>query len=139
MSDIYSQETLDFEIVKGDTAKLGFQFFEDDSGNPKQINLCECTFTVLDPISNEPIASITKTHDPVSAGGNGIYYYSDTNKPSGLGMTGSNELVVMLTDEDTNLLQENAYPFDIEFLFNNERYTPVRGTLIVKREMTPNR
>ena len=94
--DFYKRETNDFEVTKGDTAKLPFEFVNEDTGDDENITGYASKFNIRDPITNDIITALEKTHNDISPSGDGIYYYGDTYMPSGLRLTANNQLVVVL-------------------------------------------
>lgn len=136
MDDFFERRTNDYEIIKGDTVNLGFQF-KDEDGNNQDITGMNSKFNVKDPYSDEVIASLEKTHNDSVTGGGGIYYNGDTEVPSGM-VIETHQCVVVLSYTDTaNYLEEGVYPFDLEFYLSNRILTKIRGNLIVKEEITP--
>jgi len=140
--DFYETQTFDFKVVKGDTVNLKFEFYDKD-GNPINdiaINNWQCKFTLRDPITDEPLLALQKTHDDTVVGGGGIYYNDDTQAPVGLNITQDNQIVVVLSYQETAQLEEGIYPYDIEFFIDQaytSKFTAVKGNLIVTREHTP--
>jgi len=135
MDDFYERQTNDYEIIKGDTANLGFQF-KDEDGEWQDITSMTSKFNVLNPYTDEVIDSIEKTHNDNVAGGGGIYYNGDTQIPVGLVLEDYQCCVVLTYADTANYLEEGVYPFDLEFSLNNRKLTKIRGNLIVKQEIT---
>lgn len=139
--DFYEQQLFDFRVVKGDTANLKFEFYDNNGIAINEIKQWNSKFTLRDPITDEPILALQKIHNDVAPSGAGIYYNGDIYAPLNIGITADNQLVVILSDTDTTQLSVGAYPFDIEFYISqaySSRYTPIRGNLIVLKEHTPN-
>jgi len=135
--DVFSIESYDFYVTKGDTANLKFEFV-DKNGNPINITNWKCKFSLRNPITLEII--LTKEHDDTITGGAGIYYAGDTQAPVGLNLTSNNQLVVIINYEETAELEPQVYPFDLEFTVEGQatvKYTAVKGNLIITKEVTP--
>ena len=138
MSDIYELETYDYKLVRGDTFNLPLEF-EDADGNAIDISTWEATFVVKDYVNNTIISALTKTHDDSITNGDGIYYYGDGEKPDGLGMSATNQLVVVLGFLDTDDMEPGIYKCEIEFYKDGlSKFTPFQGHLIVKEEINEN-
>ena len=133
--DIYTLETDDWKVVKGDTLNIYYSFKDSDGVN-LDITSYQTKFSVIDPLTEELIADFSKTHNEAISGGNGVYYYGDTQAPANLGLTASNQLAVVLSYFDTNV-DAGIYPFDIEFTDGNSKKTAVKGNLIITEEVTP--
>lgn len=136
--DFYTEQTYDFEETKGDTVYLKFSFIDKITGNPVDITGWDSKFTLLDPITDDPIATLQKIHDDGVSGGGGIYYFGDAEAPSGLGMTETNQVVVILSYAESGTLEPDVYPFDIELKNATAGTidTVVHGNLIIVKEKT---
>ena len=138
MPDVYELETYDYELVKGDTFNLPLRFWDKD-GQQINIESWQATFKVKDHINNEIVSELTKTHDDSQTNGDGIYFYSDTEKPDNLEMTASDQLVVVLGYLDTAAMEPGIYKWEIEFWADGlSKYTPVKGHFIVTEEIHTN-
>lgn len=133
--DYYKIETHDFKIKKGDTANLKF-LLKDPDGNNLDVTSYGATFNVYDPYDNANITNLTKTHNDGVTNGDGIYYSTDSEKPSGLTIDATNKFVVTLSYFDTAELGEDVYPFDVEFTKDDGGKFTIEGNLIVSREVT---
>lgn len=83
-------------------------------------------------------SKLQKSHNDVTPSGNGIYYNNDVFTIPGLNITQDNQLVIVLTYKETESLQPDIYPFDIEFTINQmykAKWT-IKGNLIVDEEHT---
>ena len=137
MRDFYKNETSDFELVQGDSKYLRFKFRDLDSGNKKNILSYSSKFNIRNPVTDDILTDLEKTHNDVAPKGGGIYYLGDSNVVSGINITENNQIVIFLTAVDTSVLQPGAYPFDIEFTSGTFKQTVVKGNLIISREVTP--
>jgi len=136
MPDIFETETYDYELTKGDTVYLKFQFINTEDGSERNITGMACKFNVRDPITRERIAVLEKIHEDTGPSGGGIYYLNDIFKPLELSMTTTNQLVVILNIADTAQLDKGVYQFEIEFTFGTTKFTAVKGNLVVTEEIT---
>lgn len=140
--DYYSKETFDFFVTRGDAISLPFEFYDEDSGDGVNVSLFYAKFTIKDPISRVALTTLQKSHNDTVVGGRGIFYSGDTNKWSGLGLSNTNQIQVVLDSADTVLLDPGVYKFDLEFALEfdtkMQRKTVVHGTLTVQEEVTPN-
>jgi len=141
VEDFYDRQTYDFYKVKGDTIFLKLEFF-DSTNTGINISQFGIKFTLRDPITDLPIMRLQKTRDgyntvPVI---NGIYTLADTPGNLGMGLTGSNQIVVHLLPVESNMLDKEIYPFDVEFLIKGvyEAVFTQKGHLILNRDVTPN-
>jgi len=144
--DFYSLQTDDVKIVQGDTVNLEYQFVDSD-GSVIDITSYDAKFTVRDPETDEVVSMLTgittfsKRHNDVVVGGQGIYFYNDTQvAAASLGITTPNQMVIILDFADTQGLDAGvSYPFDVELSkYGNSgvRVTAVRGHLLVAKEQT---
>jgi len=126
-------QSKNYNIRKGDTKNLKFAFYDDDNN---EINIetyaAKCTLTNM----VTQAAVVTKEHNDGVSGGSGIYFFNDAEKPAGLGMTSTNQLVVVLSYFDTDL-EPGPYRYDIEFTIDsNKKTTPIAGFINITREET---
>lgn len=145
MSDFYTLETQDYYTVKGDTLNIGFEFFDEDDA-AVDISGYNAKFSVRDPYTDDIIdmllglpgndGSYSKIHNDSMAGGGGVFFKDDSQLfGTGITILESNQLLVILSKDDTDLLQVGAiYDFDVELESSstNVVITPVRGKLIVQ-------
>ncbi len=136
-SDLYTIETQDFDVIQGDTANLPFQFRNMNNVNI-DITSYDSVFTIMDHRTFDPISTLEKTHDDAISGGDGIYYYGDTEAWSALGLSATNQLVVVLTAAETLTLEPGIYKFNVKLATTvngtNVRKTVIEGNLMVKQE-----
>lgn len=137
MDDFYDRQTNDFQITKGDTENLCFELYDEDTGEALDITSLECQFNVYDPYTHENISALSKSHNDAVTGGDGIFFYGDTQKPTELTIVQNNQMVIVLDVTDTNELDFGVYLFDVEFDNGAAKKTPIKGHLIVEKEVTP--
>lgn len=140
--NFYDKQQYNFKCVKGDTKNIPLSFY-DESNVAVDITAYDATFTLIDPVTGDPIAALQKTHDDAITGGDGIYFYGDTQTWAELGLTASNQCQIVLTDDDTDtLVAGRIYRWDLELqtTINGEtvRQTAVVGWLEILREATAN-
>ena len=137
--DIYDRQTYDFRVVKGNTLPMKFNLKNAETGAAEDITNWGARFNIRDPLTNDVITALEKTHNDSAPSGDGIYYSGDIYKPTNLGLTLTNQMAVVLEYEDTDDLEEGVYPFDIKFTIGESTmYAPIRGNIIVLKEVTPN-
>lgn len=139
IDDFYSIKSQDYSFVKGDTVNIAISL-KDKNKIPIDVTQMDATFTIRNPITDEIITALQKTHNDIAPDGDGIYFNGDTYQPVGLGLTADNQLVVVLNYTDTATLDPGVYPYDIELTITGayiSKFTPVRGNLIIKKEQTP--
>ena len=112
IEDFYDEQTYDFYAIKGDTIFLKLEFY-DTNDNPINMGSFDIKWTLQHPITDEPILSLQK--DRTTGTPNGIYTVDDTAFIFGTGITESNQIVVHLTPDESKLLDQEVYLFDLEF------------------------
>ena len=133
VTNYYDLQTHDFKIIQGDTVNLPFDFLN-PSNEALNITSYGIKFSLADPVTGAIL--ISKEHDDVPVGGEGIYFNGDSEIPSGLTIDAVNKLIVVLTSVDTAALNEGSYPFDLEFTSGSNKFTPVTGFVQVKKQVT---
>ena len=138
--DIFTAEVVDYYVTKGDSVYLKFQF-NDGNGNSIDISDWYSKFTLRDPITDEPLTALQKSHNDAIAGGGGIYYMGDSapGLPPGLDLTSVNQAIVYIPYAESATLDKEIYPFDLEFTTSSlvTKTTVIHGNLILKKEQTP--
>lgn len=137
--NFYDKQTKDWQIIQGDTVNIPFQFV-DSNKEDVDITAWEVKFTVRDPITREIIAALSKSHGKGGADDNdGIYYSIDTNTPVNLipFLTKTNQVIIVLSYTDTGI-STGVYSYDVAIFKDDNvtKWTPVKGNLIVREEVT---
>ena len=132
MDDFYDKQTYDYYISAGDAYNIGLQLLDPD-GAAEAVAGHGMTFKVFDPVANDYISALEKSHD--DAVGDGIYFQGDTYAWSELNLDATNKLVVHLKSADTETLGKGIYPFiiviDKDINSINEKLTILRGNIVV--------
>jgi len=144
MSDLYSQEDFDYEIVKGNTAQLKFEFY-DENGDTINVTGYECKWTLYDKYNRsivEMLSGVTthsKEHDDNESPGKGVYFYGDTYlTTNNLDIDANNQVIVLLSAANTSALEARVYRYELQFAYNSDSAvdSPIFGRLIVKESYT---
>jgi len=123
----------DFEVVKGDTLVMPFEIV---NFTPLDYDM---EMDVVDPYTKKVIpmalgTTYSKQHNDGVSNGEGIYYRTDSNIPSGVALGSDNQIAVKLDSADTELLEGNqSYNYDIRILKTDGSIvaTFVQGKLFV--------
>jgi len=126
-------EDLDFFTYRGDSFAMKLQFF-DTNKQPIDVTVFDIKMSVRD--EYEDTDSII-TKDRTAQVSNGIVTSADAQAGS-YNLTQSNQIAVIIESDDTKVLRPDIYPFDVEFKKGTGIYTPIRGNLIVRKDMTIN-
>jgi hypothetical protein len=141
MNDLFETIIQDFEFVQGDTVNIPFEFF-DKNKNPINdiVNQdWECLFSIVDPITDQIITSLQKTHNDVAPAGDGVYYNNDVNTIPGLGIVNNNQVVIVLSAAESATLIAAVHKYYFRFIINQayaSKYTAARGNLKIKKRDT---
>jgi len=119
VSDFYSLETDDIQIVQGDTVNIGYEFV-DDNDAPIDITGYECIFSVTDPLTRAELLSIP--------------CFTILTNPS---IAANNQIIVALSSSFTESLDYGiAYPFKIKLQIGDpisKVITAICGHLIINK------
>jgi hypothetical protein len=141
IKDFYSKQTYDFKAHRGDTLSIPLSFYN-SAKTAVDITGFGATFDILDPQTDAPIAALEKTHDDGVAGGDGIYFFGDSEAWTELGLTAVNQVQIVLKASDTEDLDPQVYKWELEFTKTINgvmcRQTVAAGYLTVVKDVVPN-
>lgn len=132
--------TNDFEVVRGDSLTMEFTIEEFD---PTAFNM---VFGIKDPFTDKIIlmalgSTYSKKRNDSVVGGEGIFYFGDTNIPSAVVLPTINDITIKLDQADTLLLEAgHTYNYDVSIsnADNSIVRTFIRGALNVQRQQAGN-
>lgn len=124
---------LDYFTYRGDSFVIKMRFF-DTNRQSINVSVFDLKFSVRDEY-NDINGIITKNRTNQTP--NGIVVSADA-VAGNYNINNTNEMAVIVDSDDTKNLRPDIYPFDIEFKKGTGIYTPIRGNLTVKQDMTIN-